>query len=77
MNIQKNISLNINIFLNILFGETNISVSQIFIVNIYTNIYLNIHCEYLYEYSHEIRQGYQGNAPGMDKDVWRSETRLE
>ena len=44
MNIQKNISQNKNIFLNILFGEINISISsQIFIVNIYMNIYLNIH----------------------------------
>ena len=31
------------------------------------NIYLNIHCKYLHEYSHDIRPGYQGNAPGLDK----------
>ena len=44
LNIQKNISQNINIFLNILFGEINISnSSQIFFVNVYMNIYQNIH----------------------------------
>ena len=60
LKIQKNIFQNINIFLNIFFGEKNISISsQVFIVNIYTNIYLNIHCKYLHEYSNNIRLGYQ------------------
>ena len=76
LNIQRNISQNKNIFLNILFGETNISISSqilmqifkwifiwIFIVNIFMNIQITSD---------------QGNAPGMDKEVWRkSETRLE
>ena len=40
--------------------------------------FLNIHCKCLHEYSHNIRKGYQGNAPGMDKEVWRKpERRLE
>ena len=42
MNIQKNISQNKKIFLNILFGEINIYFITNIHVNIYMNIYLNI-----------------------------------
>ena len=79
MNIQKNISQNKKYLFEYsfwwnkyLYFITNIRF------NIYMNIYLNIHCKYLHEYSHDIRPGYQGNTPGMNKEVWRKlETRLE